>query len=96
MQMQCLSPLGQMSYSQINPNCQEKRMIVSLTTSPVQEEWMWLIKYTILKKKNPVSLTPTLKKIKVAYKQIKDPVKQEDYFKPLEMQLVCIYFFSFV
>lgn len=31
-QTQCLSPLGQMSYSQINPKCHEEWMIVSLTS----------------------------------------------------------------
>lgn len=50
-QTQCLSPLGQMSYSQISPKCQEKQMIVSLTSGPLQEEWMWLIKCAIPPKK---------------------------------------------
>jgi len=43
----CLSPLGQMSYTQINPKCQEKWMIVSLASGPLQEKRMRLIKCAV-------------------------------------------------
>lgn len=57
--MQCLSPLGQTSYSQINPKCQEKQLLVSFTSSLLQQESVWPVKCVVSPeekaKRKPVS-----------------------------------------
>lgn len=85
--MQCLSSLGQTSYSQINPTCQEKQPLVSFTSSLLQQESVWPVIFQKRKLRENQSHWHLLETEKQSNNNEKKHIKAQTFLKNFQLQM---------